>query len=73
MILRILSLLASSSLLRYVHADIAPEITTLAEGYNILAKLPCVNCPFLYQDTASGENKPWGKRQDGNALVFPLS
>jgi hypothetical protein len=69
MILRIPFLLAALSLLQNVQADIAPEITTISEGYNILAKLPCISCPLLYQDTTSGENTPWQKREDPNALV----
>lgn len=56
-----------------VSADIAPEITTLAEGYNYIAKLPCIDCPYLYQDTSNGENGPWTDRIDENALLLNVS
>lgn len=69
MILRVLFLIVATVLLRGVRADVAPEITTLAEGYNIVAKLPCVGCPFLYQDSRSGVDEGWKVREDENALV----
>jgi hypothetical protein len=53
-----------------ISAKIAPEITTLAEGSNILVKLPCVGCQFLYQESSSGQDAPWKTREDGNALVY---
>jgi hypothetical protein len=54
-------------------ADIAPEITTVVEGYNYIAKLPCIDCPYLYQDTSAGENGPWTSRIDNNALLLNIS
>jgi hypothetical protein len=69
MILRIASLIAALFLIKNAAAEIIPEITTLAEGYNLIAKLPCIDCPFLYQDTSAGEDGPWKSRQDENALV----
>lgn len=69
MILRILLLVVATLLLRNVQADVAPEITTLAEGYNIIAKLPCIGCPFLYQDSTNGQDEGWKVREDENALV----
>lgn len=50
-------------------ADIAPEITTLEEGYGYVVKIPCLGCPFLYQDTSQGKDVPWSSREDDNALV----
>lgn len=52
-----------------VAADVAPEITIVAEGSNLIAKVPCAGCPFLYQDTSQGSNEPWAERKDENALV----
>lgn len=69
MILRTLLLIFATLLVGNVQADVAPEITTLAEGYNIVAKLPCLGCPFLYQDSASGQDEGWKVREDENALV----
>jgi|SRR5690242_15554553 len=69
MILRITALGALLSALTEVSAQVAPEITTLAEGFNYIAKLPCAACPFLYQDTSEGRNGPWIDRIDDNALV----
>jgi hypothetical protein len=55
-------------------AEVAPEITTVTEGYNFIAKIPCVGCPFLHQDTLKGSDEPWAERKDGNALVSsPIS
>jgi hypothetical protein len=70
MILRITTLLAALSLGKSACAKVAPEITIVSEGYNIIAKLPCVGCPFLYQDTSDGQNGPWKTRSDENALVW---
>ena len=70
MILRIASLVATLSLFRHVVAKIAPEITTAAEGYNVIAKVPCVGCAFLYHDTSKGKDEPWLQRKDENALVY---
>lgn len=69
MILRILLLLATSLLINNAAAAVAPEITWIQDGYNLIAKLPCRNCPFLYQDTSQGEKQPWSERKDSNALV----
>lgn len=69
MILRTAVLAALLCVLRGVAADVAPEITTLADGYNYIVKLPCVGCPYLYQDTSEGENGPWVDRIDDSALV----
>lgn len=71
MILRTYFLLATLALSEHVGAEIAPEVTTVAEGYNVIAKLPCIGCPFLYQDTSNGEDGPWISRKDENALVRP--
>lgn len=62
-------LLTTLSLLLRVNAEIAPDVTTLIEGYNLIAKLPCVSCPFLYQDTSKGNDGGWKQREDENALV----
>lgn len=69
MIFRIALLAAILTLARYVAAEVALEITTIAEGYNVIAKIPCVGCPFLYQDTSKGSDAPWAQRKDDNALV----
>jgi hypothetical protein len=73
MILRITTLLAAFSLWNSACAEVAPEITTVSEGYNIIAKLPCVACPFLYQDNSDGQNGSWKMRSDENALVRNLN
>ncbi|KAF2799350.1 hypothetical protein K505DRAFT_404687 [Melanomma pulvis-pyrius CBS 109.77] len=73
MIRCILLFFASVSLLKYALADIAPEITTVQDGYNIIAKIPCSGCPFLYQDTSKGSNEPWTQREDQNALLLNIS
>jgi hypothetical protein len=62
-------LLSVILLFRCIYADIAPEITTVQDGYNLIAKVPCSGCPFLYQDTSKGSNEPWTERQHENALV----
>jgi hypothetical protein len=62
-------LLLVSSLSCSARAENAPEITIIAEGYNLIAKLPCVSCPFLYQDTIDGRDGVWKTREDDNALV----
>ncbi|EFQ85480.1 hypothetical protein PTT_19598 [Pyrenophora teres f. teres 0-1] len=56
-----------------VIAEVAPEITTAAEGYNIIAKLPCIGCPYLYHDTSQGRDAGWSQRKDDNALVKPTT
>ena len=62
-------LVTSLALVRHAVSEIAPEITTIEKGYNIIAKLPCIGCPFLYQDTSTGRDEPWTERKDENALV----
>lgn len=56
-----------------VLAHAAPDITTLAEGYSYIAKLPCVDCPYLYQDTSTSGNGTWTDRIDDNALLLNIS
>ncbi|KAJ4993179.1 hypothetical protein SVAN01_01154 [Stagonosporopsis vannaccii] len=73
MILRTAALGALLTPLTRVSAQVVPEITTLAEGFNYIIKLPCVDCPFLYQDTSEGENGPWVDRVDDNALLLNIS
>tara|TARA_R110002003_G_scaffold235_14_gene17060 strand:- start:8861 stop:9070 length:210 start_codon:yes stop_codon:yes gene_type:complete len=68
MILRNALLFTLSSLLQHAVGQVAPEII-VAEGYNVIAKLPCTGCPFLYQDTSEGKDGPWKTRNDENALV----
>ena len=70
MIFQVAPLVAAFAIVRYVAAEVAPEITTVAEGYNVIAKLPCIGCPFLHQDTSQGSDAPWTERKDGNALVI---
>lgn len=67
--LRIASLASAIAYFTFANAEVAPEITTVAEGYNVIAKVPCVECPFLYQDTSKGNDAPWTQRKDANALV----
>ena len=69
MILRTVSLLAALALPQLGSAGVAPEVTVVEEGYNYIAKLPCLGCPYLFQDTSEGSNKPWTERKDDNALV----
>ena len=69
MILRIATFLLVATLGRLAIAEIAPEITILEEGYNVIAKIPCMQCPFLFQDTSKGLNEEWTQREDNNALV----
>jgi len=69
MILRSATLIATCALWIGASAEIAPEITVISEGYNIIAKLPCVGCPFLYQETLEWRDGPWKTRDDDNALV----
>ena len=69
MIFRIARLVAALFLFSHINAEVAPEITTVAEGYNLIAKLPCIGCPYLYQDTSKGKDEPWTERKDDNALV----
>lgn len=70
MIFQVAPLIAAFAIVRFVAAEVAPEITTVAEGYNVIAKLPCIGCPFLHQDTSQGSDAPWTERKDGNALVI---
>jgi hypothetical protein len=65
-------LLVTFSLWRSASAETAPDITVVTPGYNLIAKLPCIDCPFFYQDSSTGQNGPWKIRDDENALV-PLS
>jgi hypothetical protein len=69
MILRIATFLLVVTLGRLSTAEIAPEITILEEGYNVIAKIPCLKCPFLFQDTSKGQDGGWAQREDNNALV----
>ncbi len=76
MILRQLALLvAALGVFKHVvFAEPAPEITVAAEGYNVIAKVPCVGCAFLYHDTSKGKDEGWLQRKDENALVsFSIS
>jgi hypothetical protein len=70
MTFQVAPLIAAFAIVRFVAAEVAPEITTVAEGYNVIAKLPCIGCPFLHQDTSQGSDAPWTERKDGNALVI---
>ncbi|KAF2122927.1 hypothetical protein BDV96DRAFT_10919 [Lophiotrema nucula] len=63
----------AAALVWRVRGNAAPEITTLAEGYNYIARLPCTGCPFLYQDTSDGKEGPWVSREDDNVLLFNIS
>jgi hypothetical protein len=72
MILQIAPLAVILALVRCVAAEVAPEITTIAEGYSLIAKIPCLGCPFLHQDTSKGNDSPWAQRKDDNALVNNL-
>jgi hypothetical protein len=69
MILRVATLIAACAFWIGVSAGAAPEITVVSEGYNIIAKVPCVGCLFVYQDSLEGQDGPWKTRDDGNALV----
>ncbi|UPX17445.1 uncharacterized protein EKO05_0007798 [Ascochyta rabiei] len=73
MILKPAVLAGLLSVVTQVLADVAPEVTTIAGGYNYIAKLPCIGCPYLYQDTSTGENGPWASRVDDNALLLNIS
>ncbi|KAF1849363.1 uncharacterized protein K460DRAFT_365245 [Cucurbitaria berberidis CBS 394.84] len=73
MIFRIAPLIAALFLFSQAIAEIAPEITTVAEGFNFIAKLPCLGCPFLYQDTSKGKDEPWTERKHENALLLNIS
>ncbi|KAF1359727.1 hypothetical protein EJ07DRAFT_178183 [Lizonia empirigonia] len=73
MILRSATLVGLLSSVTQVVANVAPDITTIAEGYNYIAKLPCIECPYLYQDTSKGEDGPWTDRIDNNALLLNIS
>lgn len=66
---RIAALASAIAYFTFANAEVAPEITIVAEGYNVIAKVPCVECPFLYQDTSKGNDAPWTQRKDANALV----
>ncbi|KAF2278663.1 uncharacterized protein EI97DRAFT_371942 [Westerdykella ornata] len=54
-------------------ARVAPMITWVEDGYNLIAKLPCVSCPFLYQDTSKGEDQRWSKKTAANSLLLNIS
>ncbi|CAI6332761.1 unnamed protein product [Periconia digitata] len=56
-----------------VRAQVAPEITVVEDGYNVVAMIPCVGCPLVYQDTSKGKNKGWSTRQDQNSLLLNVS
>ncbi|EUC51145.1 hypothetical protein COCMIDRAFT_31701 [Bipolaris oryzae ATCC 44560] len=71
--LRIAALVSAIAYFTFANAEVAPEITTVAEGYNVIAKVPCVECPFLYQDTSKGNDAPWTQRKDANALLLNIS
>ncbi|PSN65833.1 hypothetical protein BS50DRAFT_635044 [Corynespora cassiicola Philippines] len=58
---------------RAARGEVAPEITAVEEGYNIVAKVPCEGCPFLWQDVSKGLDGPWEEREDGNALLLNIS
>ncbi|CAI9625054.1 unnamed protein product [Alternaria burnsii] len=73
MIFQVAPLIAAFAIVRFVAAEVAPEITTVAEGYNVIAKLPCIGCPFLHQDTSQGSDAPWTERRDDNALLLNIS
>ncbi|KAJ4370178.1 hypothetical protein N0V86_008914 [Didymella sp. IMI 355093] len=73
MILRAIAIAGVLGLTVRVSAHIAPEITTLADGYNYIAKLPCIDCPYLYQDISKGEKGPWVDRIDDNVLLLNIS
>lgn len=73
MILKASTIASLFGVVARVSADVAPKITTLAEGYNYIAKLPCIDCPYLYQDNSNGENGPWTDRIDENALLLNIS
>ena len=70
MILRAATITTLLSTLWTVSADLVPEITTLADGHNYIAKLPCIDCPFLHRDEPNG---PWTTRNDENALLLNIS
>ncbi|KAH7132644.1 hypothetical protein B0J11DRAFT_522195 [Dendryphion nanum] len=61
------------ALCSFVIAETAQDITWVQEGYTFIAKLPCIGCPFLYEDTSQGEKKPWSTKQDINALLLNIS
>ena len=63
-------MIGALALLGHAVAEVTPEITTVAEGYNVIAKIPCIGCAFLYQDTSKGKDEPWMQRKDDNALVY---
>ncbi|KAF2000965.1 hypothetical protein P154DRAFT_191681 [Amniculicola lignicola CBS 123094] len=71
--LRIALLTALFTSSTYVRADIAPEITALQEGYGYIAKFPCLECPFLFQDTSKGQKEPWTERRDDNSLLLNIT
>lgn len=64
-----LAITAALQIFNVVSAESAPEITSVVDGYNVIVKLPCIGCPFLYQDTSKGNNGPWTERKDKSALV----
>ena len=70
MILRVTTIVTLLSTLWTVSANPVPEITTLADGHAYIAKLPCIDCPFLHRDQANGL---WTTRKDENALLLNIS
>lgn len=73
MILRAVTIVGLLGVVVRVSADVAPDITTLAEGYNYIVKLPCIDCPYLYQDTSNNQKGPWLEHIDDNALLLNIS
>ncbi|KAL6711425.1 hypothetical protein ACN47E_004359 [Coniothyrium glycines] len=66
-------ILTALALATHVVGEVAPEITIIAEGYNLVTKLPCIACPFLYQDTSHGTDTAWTQRKDSSALLLNIS
>jgi hypothetical protein len=74
MILQIKHWITALALFKIIIAEPAPEITTVIEGYNLIAKLPCINCPFLYRTPSSDDSTGlWTQRNTSNALVISPS
>ena len=50
---------------------VAPEITVLEDGFNVVARIPCVGCPFLERDRDGDLNgeQAWRVREVENSLV----
>ncbi|KAF2851806.1 hypothetical protein T440DRAFT_467579 [Plenodomus tracheiphilus IPT5] len=74
MIFRLASIFALISLLiENVVAEVAPEITTVSDGYQFIAKVPCSGCPYLSQDTFKGQNEPWTENNNENAKLLNIT